>query len=194
MILEINDILVSSALLEEHFICDLSACKGACCIEGDGGAPLTEDEIEIIQKNYEKIQVFMDKKSIKTIENKNFFYTDEDQEKLTELNVDGSCVFAVKEKNGCLSCAIEKANQSENFGFHKPISCHLYPLRVNKVGEKIALNYHQWSICKAACALGQKEKVKVYQFLKTPIIRVFGEDFFRELDEIAQVLPTKNIN
>ncbi len=182
--------LISEDLLEKHFICDLSKCKGACCVEGEFGAPLGDDELEIIEAEMPHILPYLNQASQSAIEKKGFFEKDTDGDIVTTCLPSGECNFSYKDENGILSCGIEKAWKEGKTTFRKPISCHLYPIRVSKVGEFDALNYHRWDICKPACKLGDKHKVAIYEFLKEPLIRKFGEAWYVELDKVAQALKT----
>lgn len=179
--------LVSENLLEKQFICDLNACKGACCIEGDGGAPLSEEEIALLEKELDHITPFLTPAGAKAIRKKGFYETDQrDGEKLTTCLPTGECNFAIRDENGILGCGIEKAWKAGKTTLRKPISCHLYPIRVKKVGEYDGLNYHRWNICKPACKLGEAHQMPVYRFLKDALVRKYGEAWYNELDNIAQ--------
>jgi len=187
----IQDKIISDDIINEQFVCNLNACKGACCWEGDYGAPLEEEEIEILDKIYHKIKPFLTEKGNKAIaENGISVYYQKAKEVGTSLQPDGACAFMTKNELGMAKCGIEEAYLAGEIDWKKPISCHLYPIRVKK-DERVlfeALNYDRWDICSAACDLGKKEKVAVYQFLKEPIIRKYGEDFYDELDAAAQYL------
>jgi len=183
MIIEHQNTLVSTEIFENNFICNLSKCKGACCIEGDRGAPLSKKENELLLKNIEKIMPFMEAKQIAVTEIEGFSEGEEIDDIATNCLPTGECVFAFKE-NGILSCAIEKAENSGAIDFKKPISCHLYPIRLGKVGDFVSVNYDRWDICKDACTFGAEHKTSVFQFLKNPLIREFGEDWYNELEQI----------
>jgi len=184
----IQEVLVSDAVVEEQFICNLSACKGACCVEGDTGAPLEKEEIETLDNIYEAVKPFLSEIGKETIEAKGKYqYYKEAEEFGTMLQPDGACAFVIKE-NGITKCGIEKAYLAGKTDFKKPISCHLYPIRVEAKEELEfhAMNYDKWDICSAACTLGKKEQLPVYKFLKEAIIRKYGEDFYEELDAAAE--------
>ena len=188
--LVIQDILVSDALVEEHFICNLKACKGICCVEGDFGAPLETEELHTLEKIYDKVKPFLAPDGIAAIEKEGLFtYIKEEKEYTTPLIDGGPCAYRVW-KDGIVACGIEMAYYAGEVDFKKPISCHLYPIRVkeNKKTGFEALNYDEWDICSPACALGKKEQVPVYQFLKEPIIRKYGDDFYEELDAAAKYI------
>ncbi|MFN4083417.1 MAG: DUF3109 family protein [Bacteroidia bacterium] len=184
----IKNTLVSEDIFKEEFVCNLYACKGACCIEGDAGAPLDKEEIIKIEHNFIGIKPFLNPKHLKTIEENGFYEEDDEGEYVTTCQKTGECNFAVKDKNGILSCGIELAFASGKSDFVKPLSCHLYPIRLSKVGDYIALNYHRWHICHAACSFGKKQKVSVFEFLKQPLIRAFGEDWYNEGLEVSFAL------
>lgn len=181
-----RDTLISDDIIEKNFICDIEKCKGACCVEGEFGAPLTTDEIKIIEKEYENIKPHLSPKGQKAIDKKGIWEKDSEGDIVTTCLPTGECNFSIYDKNGILECGIEKAFKDGKTTFRKPISCHLYPIRVDKVGEHEALNYHRWNICKPACALGNKHKVPIYKFLKDALIRKFGEAWYEELEEIAE--------
>lgn len=182
MLVEIGDKVVSTQIFERKFVCDLNACKGACCIEGDAGAPLTEEEVSILEDNLEAIKPYMREEGLKAIDEQGVFYMDQDNEPVTTLVNDAECAFVFFDEKGITKCSIEQAHLDGKLDFKKPISCHLYPIRVKQFNEFKALNYDTWSICSDACTLGEKLGVPVYQFLKEPIIRAFGEGFYTELE------------
>jgi hypothetical protein len=184
MLLEIQDKVVSIDLFEKKFVCDLTACKGACCIEGDAGAPLTFEEVSIMEDDLEKIKPFMRPEGIAAVEETGVFYMDWDNEPVSTLVNEKECAFVTFDDKGTALCAIEQAHKAGKTEFKKPISCHLYPIRVKKYNEFTALNYNEWNICKSACDCGDKLDVKVYKFLKEPIVRAFGEEFFTELETV----------
>lgn len=182
--IKVDDCLVSEDLVEKNFSCNVFACKGACCIEGDSGAPLEKQEIKIIEDHLEKIKPFMDESGLKTLSDQSFYEVDDFHELVTTCKPNKECVFVTRQ-DGILQCAIEKANEALSFDFPKPISCHLYPVRVAKYGEYYALNYHRWSICVDACVKGNQENTKVYQFAQTALERKFGQDWYKKLEEAA---------
>ena len=186
MLVEIKDKLVTTQLFEEQFVCNLSACKGACCIEGDAGAPLTFEEVDIIEDALEEIKPYMRAEGIEAVDNKGVFYLDQDGEPVTTLVNGAECAFVFFDEQGITKCAIEKAQQEGKIEYKKPISCHLYPIRVRKFQDYEALNYDRWDICSDACDLGKSLQVPVYKFLKEPIIRAWGEAFFKELEIVDE--------
>ncbi len=181
--LQIDNTIISLDLLEEQFVCDLSTCKGICCVEGDSGAPLEVEEIQIIEELLPVIWDDLSEKSKDIIKKQGVSYIDEDDEPVTSI-VDGrECVFTYFDEKGICKCAIEKAFREGKTNFYKPISCHLYPVRLQKYNEFTAVNYHRWSVCECATVLGRNLKVPVYQFLKEPLVRKFGQDWFNELEQ-----------
>ena len=183
----IDDVLVTEDIYKENFICNLDKCKGACCWEGDYGAPLEEDEIDIIEKELKSILPFIDKEGKEKIEKDGFFEFFEGLKKNgTALLEDGRCAFLTMDQ-GVAKCGIEKAYESGATEFKKPISCHLYPIRIKEQKENgfDILQYDRWEICSAACTLGDEKKVRIYQFLKEALIRKFGNDFYDQLSEMA---------
>jgi Fe-S-cluster containining protein len=185
----IGDILISDDLIEEQFLCNLSACKGACCWEGDWGAPLEREELYTLENIYEAVRPFLSDEDIATIEAKGLFTYFEDPKMYgTSLQPDGACVFMVRDDLGVAKCGIEQAYLAGQTDFRKPISCHLYPVRVSKNEENgfEALNYDRWDICSAACELGKEKKLPVFQFVREALIRRYGAEFFEELEAAAQ--------
>jgi len=182
----IKDTLVSEDLISEDFVCNISSCKGSCCVKGEAGAPLNDKEVLYLQKNYSIIKPFLNLKGIDSIESQGVFVKGIDGENETPL-VDGKeCSYAVFSKNGNVSCGIENAYNQGKISFRKPISCHLYPVRINNYSEFTAVNYHKWSICNSGCSLGESLKVPVYKFIKEALIRKFGKSWFLELEKIAK--------
>lgn len=188
---QIGDVLISDEVLTERFVCDLEKCMGACCIEGDAGAPVDLDEIMQIE---EVLPIIWDQLSIparKVINKQGVAYTDPEGQLVTSIVNNKDCVFTCYDEKGCCFCALEKAYREGKTKFYKPLSCHLYPIRHKRVGDLDALNYHQWEVCKAAVLLGQKKDVRVYEFLKEPLIRKFGEAWYQELTEAVEELKRR---
>jgi hypothetical protein len=180
--LQIDDTIISLDLLDQRFVCDLDACKGICCIEGDDGAPLEEEEVKIIEDLLPIIWDDLTEKSKELINKQGVSYIDSDGEPVTSIVNGDECVFTYTDEKGQCKCAIEKAFREGKTDFYKPISCHLYPVRLQKYEEYTAVNYHQWSVCNCARKLGGKLGVPVYQFLKEPLIRKFGNEWFEQLE------------
>ncbi len=190
----LGNTLISEDIFEKEFICNLSACKGSCCIEGDAGAPVSEKEKLEIEANFELIKPFLSEVSLQDIAKKGGFEKDEDNEWNTTCLKSGECNFVKRDATGLLSCGIEQSYLAGQSTIRKPISCYLYPIRIVKVGDYEAINYHKWDICSAACALGKQEQVKVYQFLKEPLIAKFGDAWYHELCEIAVAYESEKNN
>ena len=185
----VQDKLVSNDLVEAQFACNLSACKGACCWEGDAGAPLEAEELPVLEAIYEKIKPFLSPAGIHAIEQQGLYVWYEDDWGTTLIE-NGPCAYLALGADGIGQCGIEKAWKAGVIDFQKPVSCHLYPVRVSKNDEHgfEALNYHQWDICAAACTRGAAEQIPVYQFVKDALIRKYGPDFYEELDAVANFL------
>jgi len=186
MLVEVEDKIVSTQIFERKFVCDLNACKGACCIEGDAGAPLTFDEVDILEENLDKIKPYMRVEGLKAIEEQGVFYMDQDNEPVTTLVNNRECAFVYFDEKGITKCSVEQAHLEGKTDFKKPISCHLYPIRVKQFNEFKAINYDTWSICADACSLGEQLSVPVFKFLKEPLIRAFGQGFYKELELVSK--------
>ena len=182
--------LISDEILNELFACDIQACKGACCIEGDKGAPLEQEELNIIEENLPAILNNLPEENRTFIEEHGFFEQDHDGEYVTTCLNDGRCCFVIEHGNGILGCGMEQTYYQNQSDFIKPISCHLYPVRLGQYGDFTALNYHQWPICSAACSKGQQNNVKVYEFVETALRRKFGDEWYEALVQIDQSRPT----
>lgn len=192
MLIEVHDKIVSTQIFERKFVCDLTACKGACCVHGDAGAPLTMEEASILEDDLDKIIPFMREEGIAEVRKTGVFYIDQENDIATTLVDAQECAFVYFDDAGITKCAIEKANKEGKTEFKKPISCHLYPIRVKEFKDFTALNYNEWNICEPACACGEKLDVPVFRFLKEPIIRAFGEKFFDELVIVDEELSKTN--
>jgi hypothetical protein len=185
--IQIDDKLISEEIFSEEFVCNLSKCKGACCVEGDIGAPLEKEEATILDEIYPKIKPYLTEAGIKAIEAQGTWVIDpNDGDFVTPMVENKECVYVTFDKNGITKCGIEKAYEDGAIDWQKPISCHLYPIRAQKYSTFEALNYHEWSICSDACALGKELEMPVYKFLKTPLIRKYGEAFYSTLSDAAE--------
>jgi len=178
--LQIDGAILSFDILEKRFACDLKKCKGACCVLGDSGAPLEESEVNSLNELYPKIKPYMREEGIAAVEAQGTFVIDSDGDKVTPLVDNKECAFVIFE-NKIAKCAIEKAYFDGAITFRKPISCHLYPIRVTKYSDFEALNYHRWEVCKDAGVAGQKENIPLYIYLKDSLTRKFGEDWYKQL-------------
>lgn len=182
---QLGKTIVSEDIIQKDFVCNLSACKGACCVDGDAGAPLDLEETKILQAIYPKVKPFLRKQGIAAIEAQGTFTTNELGEHETTL-VDGAdCAYVFFDKKGTALCAIEEAYNQGVIDWKKPVSCHLYPIRVKDYTEFSAVNYHKWEICDDACLLGKELQVPIYKFVKQALIRKFGEDWYMELEKVA---------
>lgn len=194
ILISIGKTLVSTEVLEEQFVCDLQKCKGECCIAGDSGAPLEESELNEIDKYYEVVKPYLQAEAIESIEKLGHYLIDSDNDWVTPL-VHGNreCVYTVFE-NGIAKCSFEKAFFEGKIPFRKPVSCHLYPVRITKFKTYDAVNYDRWDVCAAACKLGKSLKVPVYKFLKDSLIRKYGEEWYAQLEIAAHLLEEKKID
>ncbi len=177
----IEETIVSDAFLQAQFVCDLPRCKGDCCVSGDAGAPLEENEISLLEDYLDDIKPFMLPEGINVVDADGVYDYDEMGNLVTPLINGSACAFAGFHSNGTSFCAIEKAFLAGKIDFKKPISCHLYPVRLVEKDGFIHINYHQWSICVPAIRKGNKDAVQLYKFLKEPLVRRFGEDWYLRL-------------
>ena len=191
--IQIDDTLVSLDVIERYFLCDLSKCKGECCVEGDSGAPLEDSELAKLQKVLPIIWDDLSPKAQEVIHKQGVAYIDEEGDTVTSIVNGKDCVFTCYDERGYCYCAIEKAFRAGKTDFYKPVSCHLYPIRVGNYGVYKAVNYNRWDVCKAAVLLGRKENLPVYRFLKEPLIRKFGEDWYAELELVAEEMKKQNL-
>ena len=185
LMLQIGNTLVSLDLIERFFCCNLDACKGECCIEGDAGAPVEQDEVVKLEEVLPIIWEDLSPEARAVIDKQGVVYVDEEGDLVTSIVNGKDCVFTCYDEKGTCFCAIEKAYRAGKVDFYKPVSCHLYPIRVGNYGPYKAVNYHRWNVCKAAVLLGKKENVPVYKFLKEPLIRKFGQEWYDALEEVA---------
>ena len=183
--IEIGRTIVSLDLFQEYFLCDLLQCKGACCIEGDSGAPLTEEEAVTIQSEFDRFSSFLPPDHLEEIEQQGFSLIDADGDRVTPLVNDRQCAYSYYDTGNILKCAIEKAWQDGLICFKKPVSCHLFPVRISEYRHFDAVNYQQIEICKPGRECGRKSKMPLYKFLKEPLIRKYGEEWYSELESLA---------
>jgi hypothetical protein len=188
-ILEVGGILLSSDIFTENFCCDLEACKGACCIEGDAGAPVSLDEMAGIEDSLDSVWSDLSAQGQSVIDRQGIAYTDEEGDLVTSIVNGRDCVFTCYDKGGCCLCALERAYRNGTAKFCKPISCALYPIRVKEFADgTIALNYHRWNICQKAVEKGKQIHLPLYRFLEGPLTRRFGEKWYGELCNVADEL------
>ncbi len=191
--IQIDDVLVSLDVLDQYFCCDLNACHGECCIEGDAGAPVELDEVAELENVLDVVWDDLSLEARIIINKQGVVYTDSEGDLVTSIVNNKNCVFTCYDEKGCCFCAIEKAYRAGKTNFYKPVSCHLYPIRVKDFGEFKGVNYHRWDVCKAAVLLGKKRDLRVYQFLKEPLIRKFGQPWYDELEDCVRELKEKKM-
>jgi hypothetical protein len=190
--IEVGNVILTDDIKDEYFVCDLGKCKGGCCVEGDLGAPLHDDELGILDDIYPVVEPYLNDEGRKAIEKQGKYILDEDNEFSTPTIGGKECAYAIYDAAGILKCGIERAYLDGKInpiaiGYQKPISCHLYPLRITQYEKFEAVNYDRWHICKDACGNGMNLKVPLYKFLRQPLIRKYGEDWYQELIEVIKV-------
>lgn len=183
---QIGKTIISEEIIDHDFVCNLSACKGACCVDGEYGAPLEEEETEILVDIYQKVKPYLRQEGIQAIEEQGAFVKGEDGEWETPLVNKSECAYVIFDDNNIAKCGLEAAHMDGAISWKKPVSCHLYPVRTRTYSEFTAVNYHKWEICDPACNLGAELKVPIYKFVKEALIRKFGEAWYAELEEVAQ--------
>jgi len=180
----VGNVVLSDDIKENFFVCDLEACKGACCVEGDSGAPLEDNETKILEEIYPLVKDYITEEGRQVIEAQGTWVIDSDGDKVTPtLGANRECAYALYDARGILKCGIEQAYLDGKTSWKKPISCHLYPIRVTKYDQYDALNYNRWHICDPACQLGKSLQVPLYAFLKDALVRKYGEAWYAELVE-----------
>ncbi|HHT34896.1 MAG: DUF3109 family protein [Proteiniphilum sp.] len=189
--IQIDNTLISDDLFEEQFICDLCKCKGQCCVDGESGAPLTREEHDLIQSILPEIWDDLSPKAQELITRQGIAYNDTDGELVTSIVNGEECVFTYFDENGICKCAIDTAYREGRIPVQKPISCHLYPIRLTDYPDFTAVNYHRWSVCRPAVKLGRKEGVPLYRFLREPLIRRFGESWYNKVCEAATLFANR---
>ena len=193
MIVDIDDKLLSFELFTECFCCDYEMCGGACCVHGDSGAPVSDNEKKILEKQIAQIIPYMQDAGRKTIEQQGVAVVDIEGDLVTPLIRGQECAYSVYDNDFNCFCSIEQAYFDKKTDFRKPISCHLYPIRVKKTDKVIMLNYDQWSICQCARDKGNREKIPVYKFLEEPLKRCFGKDFYDKIEKTAEIIKSNDI-
>lgn len=179
--IKVGEVLVSDDIKEKEFVCNLEKCKGACCVEGDYGAPLEDDELEILKEIYPQVKSYLTQEGIKAIEEQGTHVLDDDGDFSTPTIGGKECAYSIYDEKGILKCGIEQAYYDKKISWKKPISCHLYPIRITKKKNFEAVNYHKWDICSPACTFGKELGVPIYKFLKDPLIRKYGQAWYDEL-------------
>ena len=188
--LEIGRTIVSLDIIEKQFLCDLLKCKGACCVEGDSGAPVTAEEAKLIEEAFPEVSSYLSESHRKETQKQGFAVIDSDGDLVTPLVNNKQCVYTFEEK-GILKCGIEKAFLEGKINFRKPISCHLFPIRITEYKRFDAVNYQKIDICKPGLECGKKEKLPLYVFLKEPLVRKYGEEWYEQLKYAAENFPGK---
>ncbi|HEY0356720.1 MAG TPA: DUF3109 family protein [Flavisolibacter sp.] len=182
----IDNVLVSDDVVEAQFVCDLHKCKGGCCEDGDAGAPLEKEEMKVIEKHYEDIKPYMTPEGIDEIKRQGKYLYDREFGWVTPTINGKICAYGFRDRQGIIKCAIEAAYYDGKLKWKKPISCHLYPIKISKSKTYTNVNYEPRDVlCKPGCALGKKLKMPVYEFLKEAIVRKFGDDFYNALHQVA---------
>lgn len=189
---EIGRAIISRAVFEQHFVCDLQACMGACCIEGDSGAPLTPEEAKIIEREFPLFEKYLPAEHRLEIQKRGFSVIDSDGDLVTPLVSMRQCVYSFYDDENILKCSIEKAFLNGKTKFRKPLSCHLFPIRITGYKNFDAVNYEELEICKPGRKCGRMQHVKLYGFLKEPLIRKYGEEWYKELEIAAEYLKNKH--
>lgn len=184
--LQIQDTLVSLDLAERFFCCDIESCHGCCCIEGDAGAPIDEEEKRKLEEILPAIRKYLSPEALDIIDKQGVSYIDPEGDLVTSIVNGKNCVFTTIASDGTCLCAIEKAYRQGEIAFTKPVSCHLYPLRITKYPTLTAVNFHRWDICRCAEILGKKENIRLYRFLREPLVRHFGQEWYDELSEACE--------
>ena len=183
---QIGKTIITDDLFEQEFVCNLQACKGMCCVEGDSGAPLLEEEKVVLNRIYSEVEPYLTPEGITAIKQQGKYVIDQEGDLTTPLINGKECAYVTQDENGIYQCGIENAYNDGKIDWQKPISCHLYPVRVKDYGEFLAVNYNRWDICSSACELGKQLQVPLFKFLKEPLIRKFGEDWYNEVEIIAR--------
>lgn len=179
--IQIDRAIVSLDIFQEHFLCDLIVCKGACCVEGDSGAPLAKGEAQLIEKYYPAFEVTLSEEKRALVKQEGFAKVDKEGEMVTPLYQNRECVYTYSDEWGITKCAIEKAFLEGKIDFRKPVSCHLYPIRITEYKNYDAVNYQQIDICQPGRTCGSQNQLPLYIFLKEPLIRKYGEKWYKEL-------------
>ena len=182
---QLGNTIVSEDIIEKDFLCNLSACKGACCIDGDAGAPLTKAETKVLEDIYDQVKPFLRKEGVEAIETQGKFTVTANGDFETPLINNADCAYVIFDEKGVALCGIEEAYNQGETTFKKPLSCHLYPIRLKEYSAFTAVNYHKWQICDDACTLGKELQVPIYKFVKEALIRKFGEGWYEQLEEVA---------
>ena len=192
MIIQVGEVILTSEILTEYFCCDLETCKGICCVEGDSGAPLTLDEVGEMENVLDEVWPDLSAQAQSVIDRQGVAYTDAEGDLVTSIVQGRDCVFTCYGTDGCCYCASDKAFREGRTAWDKPLSCALYPIREKHFRDgSVGLQYHRWNICRPAVEKGRRLNLKLYQFLKAPLVRRFGQAWYDELCEVARQLPAE---
>jgi len=191
---QLDKTIVSEEILEKEFVCNLNACKGACCVDGDAGAPLEKEELVILEEILPVLKSYLRKEGLQAIEAQGLYTTNEQGEHETTLVNGADCAYVIYDEKNVAMCGIEEAYNQGEIAFKKPVSCHLYPVRIKQYSEFAAVNYDKWEICDDACSLGQELGVPVYKFVKQALIRKFGKEWYSELEKVAEQKNKSNLS
>ena len=192
MTIQVGEVILTSEILTEYFCCDLEACKGICCVEGDSGAPLTLDEVGEMENVLDEVWPDLSAQAQSLIDRQGVAYTDAEGDLVTSIVQGRDCVFTCYGTDGCCYCASDKAFREGRTAWDKPLSCALYPIREKHFRDgSVGLQYHRWDICRPAVEKGRRLNLKLYQFLKAPLVRRFGQAWYDELCEVARQLPAE---
>lgn len=183
---QVGKTIISEEILEKEFVCNLSACKGACCVDGDAGAPLEAEELSVIEEILPVIKKYLRKEGLEAIDKQGPYTTNELGEHETTLIDGADCAYVIYDEKNVALCGIEEAYNQGEIEFKKPVSCHLYPIRIKQYSEFAAVNYDRWEICDDACSLGKELNVPVYKFVKQALVRKFGQQWYEELERVAE--------
>ncbi|MDX1627058.1 MAG: DUF3109 family protein [Fulvivirga sp.] len=184
--IELDNVIISDDIKEKFFVCDLNKCKGACCVEGDLGAPLEEHELDELKKVYAEVAPYLSEEGKEAIDQQGKYVLDDEGDYSTPTIGGKECAYAIYDDQGILKCGIEQAYNDGKIDFKKPMSCHLYPIRAKKYDEFEALNYDQWHICSPACSLGEALSLPVYKFLKDALTRKYGAEWYNRLVDLIE--------
>ena len=182
--IELDNVILSDDIKEKFFVCNLDKCKGACCVEGDLGAPLEEEELKVLDEIYKHVEPYLSEEGKKAISEQGRYILDDDDDYSTPTIEGKECAYAIYDERGILKCGIEQAYLEGKIDYKKPISCHMYPIRVSKYDEFDALNYDRWDICDPACDFGKELQVPIYKFLKDALTRKYGEEWYAKLEKL----------
>jgi hypothetical protein len=187
--LQIGKAVLSLDIIEKEFCCDLEKCKGACCVAGDSGAPITVEEADLIEEMYPYFEEYLSQENIEEIKKQGFSVIDSDNDLVTPIVGNNECVFTFRDEAGITKCAVERAYFEKHTTFRKPVSCHLFPIRINEYKRFDAVNYQQLDICKPGRICGKSKEMPLWKYLEEPLIRKYGQEWYKELTYAAEHLP-----